>query len=585
MANIELTLTPASPTGSMVFNLGTPGPQGQPGPQGAQGIPGVPGSPGVGVPDGGTTGQYLVKSTDVDYETEWASLSLAGYALESWVTTYFYPRTGNPDGFATQAWVTGQNYLTIGSLAGYATQAWVNNELTIYATQAWVTGQGYITASALTPYLTSATAASTYAVIAAGQPTSGTVGQVLTKSSGTNYDSSWQTIIPGDRYLTTSTTSNAVSNGNKTFTVGTGLSYTTQQDVTIAYDPSHHMHGLVLTYNSGTGVMTVDVNSHTGTGTFSSWTVNVGGTVPLASIVWGDITGTLGNQSDLATALNDKLEVTTAASTYYPLSGNPSSFLTPGDLVGYATQAWVGNELTNYATLSYVNSSFYGINNPDGFISDAPSDGSTYGRNNGAWIVAGGGGLITSVTSPLSVTSGDLSVDLSAYLPLAGGAMTGAITNTLSGMASEVSEQKFRVGLTAGSLFAELNYQALTISNFGSNMVVTPTGLTFPDATTQTTAGYPLSGNPSNFLTDAPSDGATYGRNNAVWSQIVSGIPDAPSDGSYYARFNQSWASFTPSAFAAPTTTNAVWAYGNWYSANVTTVTDGYGNYYNGLTF
>jgi hypothetical protein len=38
----------------------------------------------------------------------------------------------------------------------------------------------------LTSYLTSATAASTYATIAAGQPVSGTVGQVLTKNSGTN---------------------------------------------------------------------------------------------------------------------------------------------------------------------------------------------------------------------------------------------------------------------------------------------------------------------------------------------------------------------------------------------------------------
>lgn len=67
MANIELTLTPASPTGSMIFTLGAPGPQGIPGPAGAQGIPGVPGDPGVGVPVGGTTGQYLVKATNADY--------------------------------------------------------------------------------------------------------------------------------------------------------------------------------------------------------------------------------------------------------------------------------------------------------------------------------------------------------------------------------------------------------------------------------------------------------------------------------------------------------------------------------------
>jgi hypothetical protein len=46
----------------------------------------------------------------------------------------------------------------------------------------------------------------------------------------------------------------------------------------------------------------------------------VGGVVPAASVAWGGITGTLGNQTDLATALNAKLEVTTAASTYFTIA-------------------------------------------------------------------------------------------------------------------------------------------------------------------------------------------------------------------------------------------------------------------------
>ena len=273
--------------------VGTPGPRGL---TGATGPAGPAGATGAGVAAGGTTGQYLVKTSGLDFATGWQTLDLSAYA-----------------------------------------------------TQSWVTSQGYITASALSPYLTSATAASTYAVIAAGQPTSGTVGQVLTKNSGTNYDSSWQTLIPGDRYLTTSSTSNAVSNGAKTFTVSTGLSYTTQQDVTIAHDATHHMHAVVTSYDSGTGVLVVDVQQHTGTGTFTSWTINVGGTVPLQSVAWGDITGTLGSQSDLATALNNKLEVTTAASTYY-LQTNPSGFITSSALTGYATESWVNSQ--GFATLT-----------------------------------------------------------------------------------------------------------------------------------------------------------------------------------------------------------------------------------------
>lgn len=101
-----------------------------------------------------------------------------------------------------------------------------------------------------------------------------TAGNVL-RSDGTTWTSA--AIQLGDRYLTSSTTSNTVSNGAKTFTVGTGLAYTPTQDITIVFNASNHMHCSVTSYNSGTGVLVVDVNSHTGSGTYTAWTVNVGG--------------------------------------------------------------------------------------------------------------------------------------------------------------------------------------------------------------------------------------------------------------------------------------------------------------------
>ena len=81
----------------------------------------------------------------------------------------------------------------------------------------------------------------------------------------------------GDRYLTSSTTSNTIGNGAKTFIIGTGLAYTPTQDVTIVFNASNHMHASVTSYNSATGSLVVDVNSHTGSGTYAVWTVNVGG--------------------------------------------------------------------------------------------------------------------------------------------------------------------------------------------------------------------------------------------------------------------------------------------------------------------
>jgi hypothetical protein len=59
-------------------------------------------------------------------------------------------------------------------------------------------------------------------------------------------------------------------------------------------------------------------------------------------------------------------------------------------------------------------------------VNDAPSDGSQYARKNGAWdVVTTTPDYITSVSSPLSVTSGNLTIDLSAYAPLASPAFTG----------------------------------------------------------------------------------------------------------------------------------------------------------------
>jgi len=158
--------------------------------------------------------------------------------------------------------------------------------------------------------------------------TGGTTGQLLAKASGTNYDTTWTTVIPGDRYLTSSTTSNTVSNGNKTFTIGTGLSYTPTQNITISYNASNHMHGEVLTYNSGTGVLTVDINHHTGSGTYAAWVVNVGGVTPATSVAWGDITGTLSSQTDLQTALDLKYD-----------ASNPSAFIDATALTSYAPLA------------------------------------------------------------------------------------------------------------------------------------------------------------------------------------------------------------------------------------------------------
>ena len=144
------------------------------------------------------------------------------------------------------------------------------------------------------------------------------------------------------------------------------MSYTPTQNITISYDASNHMHGEVLTYNSGTGVLTVDINHHTGSGTYAAWVVNVGGVTPATSVAWGGITGTLSAQTDLQNALDLKLAATTAASTYY-LQTNPSGFITSAALVGYATESFVTTQ--GYITQATADGLYYPLSgNPSSFI-------------------------------------------------------------------------------------------------------------------------------------------------------------------------------------------------------------------------
>ena len=106
-------------------------------------------------------------------------------------------------------------------------------------------------------------------------------GAVNSVTAGTNISITGTSSDPvinslADRYKTTSLSSNTIGNGSKTFTVDANLAYVTQQEVIIAYNASNHMHGEVTSY-SGTTLI-VDVKHHTGSGTYSSWDINLDGT-------------------------------------------------------------------------------------------------------------------------------------------------------------------------------------------------------------------------------------------------------------------------------------------------------------------
>jgi hypothetical protein len=436
---------------------------------------------------------------------------------------------------------------------------------TSIATTAFVKAQGYLTSAPVT------SVAGKVGVVTLDNTDISGLGSLAVvndaPSDGSQYarkNAAWDVVIPGDRYLTTSTTSLAIDNANKTLTVGTGLSYTPQQDVVIAYDASKHMHAQVLTYDSGTGVMTVDVQTHTGTGTFAVWTVNVGGTVPAASIVWGDITGVLGNQTDLATALNGKLETTTAASTYFTIASaagkaNLSGATFTGKVnttvtattaaLNIAPQAtapsstiagdiWIATNI-NYRDVNGTAKAVANTNTSNTYTAPQIIQ-TTVGTVNAALTQLGTGNAIQvedSTTPDATAFVVDqfgkvgigVAPDATAALKVdTNGIMFGdGTTQTTASPPFVFNDNPTVATLTDGTGFISSiapNYLRVQ-DNVGSSMNVFAYGITFPDNTTQTTAA-------------------------------VSGIPDCPDDGYLYVRHFGYWAGpYTTSSFVVGGTT------------------------------
>ena len=395
------------------------GPAGPTGPQGIQGIQGVPGP---GVAAGGTTGQVLKKLSSTNYDTGWSS-DISGVAWGA---------------------ITG----TLSAQTDLQT--------------------------ALDAKLSTSAASSTYLPLAGGYITGDIQslnGSEFRTFQGTNSAiiRSYQ-IQMGDAVGTLTVDAEGISFNSSPFKQTLpflGLAgYATEGWVTSNFypltgNPSGFLTSAPVTSVAGkVGAVTLDNTDISGLGTLAvvndapsdgtiygrkdgSWTSTI------SSVAWGEITGTLSYQLDLQTALNLKLDATVAATTYY-LQTNPDGFITSAALTGYATETFVTTQ--GYITQTTADGLYYPLSgNPSGFIGDAPSDGSTYGRNNGAWTVTGGGGLITSVTSPLAVNSGDLSIDLAGYATESWVQSQGYLTSvpppTLTNLTSDISwDSSFSIG-------------------------------------------------------------------------------------------------------------------------------------------
>jgi hypothetical protein len=305
--------------------------------------------------------------------------------------------------------------------AGYQTAAQVSTALTPYITSATASASFYpltgnpsafLTASALTPYLTKADnlgSLTNFATardnLSLGSLSTPTFAGITAQGSGANVAN----LTPTSLSLTHATS------GSFTIQPSVGITFPNGSVQTTAFTgiPSAYISSVSSPLSVSAGNLSIDLSAYLTSAT--------------ASATYQTLAG-----------MSSYLTTSAAAAGYYPLTGNPSGFLTAASLSGYATESWVTSQgyltsapVTSVAgrtgAITLSNSDISGLGSL-AVVNDAPSDGSQYARKNGAWdVVTATSSYITSVSSPLSVTSGNLTIDLSEYALLSGATFTGSV--------------------------------------------------------------------------------------------------------------------------------------------------------------
>lgn len=161
----------------------------------------------------------------------------------------------------------------------------------------------------------------------------------------------------GDIYNSTSTTSNSIGTGSKTFTVESAKPYQAGTPLRIAdaAAPSTNFMDTIVTSYSGT-TLVVDAVGYAGSGTFTSWNVNIGGAASVAGTLGIAQGGTGGSTAADARTNLDVYSKADADSRFLNVSGEASNVTMTGDVtIGDAST----DTLTVAATAAFDTDTLY----------------------------------------------------------------------------------------------------------------------------------------------------------------------------------------------------------------------------------
>jgi hypothetical protein len=206
-----------------------------------------------------------------------------------------------------------------------------------------------------------------------------------------------------------------------TMTVGTGLSYAAGQTVIIYADATHYFTADVVSYNSGTGELTVDSVSNVGTGNFCNWSVNLASLFGLSIVITEDTASVdLSGNGTLADPLTADVKLSATPNNDLVIlpdglyHGSMQSELGYGGEVIYTGSGYIYDVgITVPGTGYYINGVFYEA--PYTQITLDPSD-PTYDRIDTVTVDTGGNVVV--LTGNPAINPVPAPADLGTYLIL-----------------------------------------------------------------------------------------------------------------------------------------------------------------------